>query len=53
MNTHIIRTPCHDVPFMFTMRFEGPAYLQYEVVESLFCTAPGCYNEWDAQGDPV
>ena len=43
-------TPCCGTRPHFGMRFEGPAYVQSEVVDEIECTE--CGNSWHADGSP-
>jgi len=43
-------TPCCGTRPHFGMRFEGPAYMQSEVVDTIECFT--CDNSWHADGSP-
>lgn len=43
-------TPCCGTRPNFDMRFEGPAYMQSEVVDTIECFT--CDNAWHADGSP-
>lgn len=45
-----ITTPCHNAPFFITTRPEGPAYMESDVPDEIFCDADGCFNSWNADG---
>ena len=54
MNVFQIRPPCHpEANIGFQYGTFGRPYMTYERVESMYCDAPGCYNEWDEDGNPV
>jgi len=46
-------TPCHGVPFSFSMETVGPAYLTYEKLDEIYCDAPTCNNTWSPTGEPA
>lgn len=43
-------TPCCGTRAHFGMRFEGPAYMQTEVVDEIECME--CGNVWRSDGSP-
>jgi len=45
-----IVTPCHRAKVYVTTRSEGLAYMQSDVPDEILCSAPACYNSWDANG---
>lgn len=45
-----IVTPCHRRPLRISTTSEGPAYMQRDVPDEIWCEEPGCYNSWDANG---
>jgi hypothetical protein len=54
MNEFVIRSPCHPDSTLFVeTRWEGPAYMQETVPDGFSCNAPGCFNQWDSEGNPV
>lgn len=46
----VFATPCCGTRPRFGMRFEGPAYVQSEVVDEIECME--CGNSWHADGSP-
>lgn len=52
-NTFTLLSPCHQAPIQPETEWQGPAYLSSEAVIGYSCTAAGCWNEWDRQGNPV
>lgn len=46
----VFATPCCGARPHFNMTFEGPAYMQSEVVDSIEC--PQCDNSWHPDGTP-
>lgn len=54
MNLFRISPPCHpDARLNVEMAWEGQAYMQERVPDGFWCDAPGCYNAWDADGNPI
>lgn len=47
-----IRTPCCGALFDIAYTYEGPAYMQEQVVDGFECAADGCDNIWFADGHP-
>lgn len=53
-NTFEIRSPCHPTAALCVeLAWEGPAYVQCQVPDGFYCDAPGCYNAWDVDGNPI
>lgn len=46
-----LRTPCCNAKFGFVYYDEGRAYMPWNVVGEIYCTAEGCYNSWDENGE--
>lgn len=54
VNNFVVRSPCHpEYGLNVELEWEGPAYVQSQVHSGYWCNAPGCFNEWDAEGHPI
>ena len=47
--TNIV-TPCHGEPLLILTASAGSGHLTYDKPDEIMCTAPECYNSWDALG---
>lgn len=48
-----IAPPCHpEARLEVELATAGRAYLTYEVPDGFYCSAIGCFNTWDVDGNP-
>jgi len=53
-NDFRISSPCHpDSALCVELTWVGLAYVQSQVPDGFYCDAPGCYNSWDKDGNPI